>query len=603
MTRRLTLGVVCAAALACGRPVERPQAPPASDGRVRALADTYLAAYFDRYPEQVTVFGVPGRHHDKLTDNSLEAFKAWQAKEDAWLAEAKEIDPATIAAAPLRATYAIVREALEGSIAARVCRNELWNVSQMTGWQIGGAYLVTIQPVGADLARSEAIARWGELPKYIDTEIANLREGLKLQYSAPKGNVRIVIGQMDSLLSTPAKDSPFDSPSVRDTTPTFGKQFDALVTDRINQAITRYRDFLKKEYLPVARATTAVSTNPNGAACYDASVRFHSSLSVPAKEIHALGLQQIDGLTKEMQTIAERSFHTSDVPGLLQKLRTDRQFLFRNRADLIAYSTSALARAKAAAPQWFGLLPKADVVIQPYPAFREKNAPNEYNPPAEDGSRPGLFYISAYEAEKKGRAEAESTAFHETIPGHHLQMSLALERKDIHPIGRYLFSSGFGEGWGLYAERLADEMKLYSSDLDRLGMLSSQALRASRLVVDSGLHVLGWTRQQAIDYMLMHTAESEGEVTSEVDRYIIFPGQATAYMLGMLEIRKARDEAQKLMGPKFDIKAFHDRVLEDGAVPLPYLRAKIRAWASANGLTGQPPSVTKVRRKFAGGLG
>ncbi len=206
MTRRLTLGVVCAAALACGRPVERPQAPPASDGRVRALADTYLAAYFDRYPEQVTVFGVPGRHHDKLTDNSLEAFKAWQAKEDAWLAEAKEIDPATIAAAPLRATYAIVREALEGSIAARVCRNELWNVSQMTGWQIGGAYLVTIQPVGADLARSEAIARWGELPKYIDTEIANLREGLKLQYSAPKGNVRIVIGQMDSLLSTPAKD-------------------------------------------------------------------------------------------------------------------------------------------------------------------------------------------------------------------------------------------------------------------------------------------------------------------------------------------------------------------------------------------------------------
>ncbi len=205
-TYRVTIGLICAAALACGRPVDRPQAPPVSDGRVRALADTYLAAYFDRYPDQVTVFGVPARHHDKLPDNSLEAFKAWQVKEDAWLAEAKEIDPATIAGAPLRATYAIVREALEGSIAARVCRNELWNVSQMTGWQIQDGYLVTIQPVGADQTRSEALARWGALPKYIDTEIANLREGLKLQYSAPKGNVRIVLDQMESLISAPIKD-------------------------------------------------------------------------------------------------------------------------------------------------------------------------------------------------------------------------------------------------------------------------------------------------------------------------------------------------------------------------------------------------------------
>ncbi len=581
MTSRLILGIVCAAALACGRPVERPQAPPASDSRVRALADTYLAAHFDRYPEQVTVYGVPGRHHDRLLDNSLEAFKAWQAKEDAWLAEADAIDPSTIAAAPLRATYAIVREALEASIAARVCRNELWNVSQMTGWQIQDGYLVTIQPVGTDQARAEALARWSALPAYLDTEIANLGEGLKLGYSAPKGNVRIVLDQMQSLIATPIADSPFDSPSVRDNTPAFRKQFDALVKDRINRAITRYRDFLKTKYLPVAREATAVSANPDGAACYDASVRAHSSLSVPAKEIHALGLQQIDGLTKEMQTIAERSFHISEVPGLLQKLRTDRQFLFKSRADLIAYSTNALTRAKAAAPQWFGLLPKADVVIQPYPAFREKNAPNEYNPPAEDGSRPGLFYISAYEAEKRSRAEAESTAFHETIPGHHFQIALALERKDIHPMGRYLFNSGYVEGWGLYAERLADEMNLYSTDLDRLGMLSSQALRASRLVVDSGLHTLGWTRQQAIDYMLRHTAESEGEVASEVDRYIIWPGQATAYMLGMLEIRKARDEAQKTMGSRFDIKAFHDRILEDGGVPVTFLRAKLRAWTEA----------------------
>jgi uncharacterized protein (DUF885 family) len=224
-------------------------------------------------------------------------------------------------------------------------------------------------------------------------------------------------------------------------------------------------------------------------------------------------------------------------------------------------------------------LPKADVVIKPYPAFREKNAPNEYNPPAEDGSRPAVFFISAYQAEKQSRVEDESTAFHETIPGHHLQGAIALERKEIHPIGRYIFNSGYVEGWALYAERVADELKLFSADLDRLGMLSSQALRASRLVVDSGLHTLGWSRQQAIDYMLQHTAEGEHEVTSEVDRYIIWPGQATAYMIGMLEIRAARDEAERAQGSRFELKAFHDRVLEDGGVPLTFLRANIRAWS------------------------
>jgi uncharacterized protein (DUF885 family) len=296
-----------------------------------------------------------------------------------------------------------------------------------------------------------------------------------------------------------------------------------------------------------------------------------------ARDIHALGLEQIERLMAEMRVIAERSFQTSEVPALLKRLRTDRRFMFKNRDELIAHSAAALARAKQAAPNWFGLLPKADVVIEPYPKYREKNAPNEYNPPAEDGSRPGLFYISAYQAEQKSRSGPESTAFHETIPGHHLQVAIALERQDIHPIGRYVFSSGYVEGWALYAERLADEMGLFSSDLDRLGMLSSQAFRAARLVVDSGLHTLGWTRQQAIDYMLAHTTEEPAAIASEVDRYIIWPGQATAYMLGMMEISRLRSEAQQKLGSSFDIKAFHDRVLEDGGVPLPYLAEKITA--------------------------
>jgi uncharacterized protein (DUF885 family) len=573
------------ASVGCSRPPEQPgrgTTPKAGPPDVRGFADAYLNGYLDRNPDAATLFGVPGRAHDKLPDNSLTALKAWQAKEDAWLANARAMDPTSIDTAPLRATYAIVREALEASAGARVCRPELWTVSQfVNGWQVQFGYLVTIQPIGTEAARREALARWSRLPAYIDTEIANLREGLEAGYSAPKGNVRLVIDQMNTLIATPTAESPFDSPAVRDKSADFVKQFELLVREQIVPAFTRYRDFLQKEYLPAARDAIAVGANPGGAACYEALVRLYSSLPMTARQVHDVGRAEVAALDGEMKAIGERSFGTADVPALMERARSDKKYLFKGREDLIGYSQAALARAKAAMGGWFGLLPKADVVIQPYPKFREKSGPNEYNPPAEDGSRPAVFFINAYRAETKSRAPAESTAFHETIPGHHLQGAIALERKEIHPVGRYLGNSGYQEGWALYTERLADEMKLYSGDLDRLGMLSSQALRAARLVVDSGIHALGWTRQQAIDFMLAHTAEPKDDIVSEVDRYIIYPGQATAYMLGSLEIRKARAEAQQAMGPRFGIKQFHDRVLEDGAVPVSFLRDKIRAWEQA----------------------
>ena len=580
MQRIVAVLLLCFASSACStRGSDTPKPEPA-DARVRALADAYLTAYFERNPETATVYGVPGRHHDTLSDNSLTALRDWEGKEDALLAQASGIDPQTIQDARLRATYAIVREALDSSVATRICHGELWNVSQMSGWHTTYGYIVTIQPVGTEEARREALARWSALPKYIDTEIANLREGIKQGYTAPKLNVRIVIDQIGTLAGYPLKDSPFDSPSQRDTSPEFKKQFDALVTEQIIPAAKRYIEFLQREYLPAARESIGVSEIPNGPACYTASIRSFSTLAKPADQVHNIGLAQMESITREMQTIAERSFGTKDVPGLLQRVRTDRQYLFKSRQELIDYSRAALDRAKAAAPRWFGLVPKADVTLEPYPAFREKNAPNEYNPPAEDGSHPGLFYVSAYQAEKKSRVGIEATAFHETIPGHHMQIALALEQKDIHPIGRYLINSGYVEGWALYAERLADEMKLYSSDLDRLGMLGNQAFRAARLVVDTGIHSMGWTRQRAIEYMLEHTPEGADSIASEVDRYIIMPGQATAYMLGRLEIQAAREDAERRLGSRFEIKAFHDRVLEDGAVPLTFMRDKIAGWSS-----------------------
>jgi uncharacterized protein (DUF885 family) len=581
---RLALFLALPLALAAAACNQQPQQPAAqsSDAHVKALADTFLAASFERNPEQITQYGVPNHRQDKLTDNSLDAIKAWQAREDAWLAEVKQIDPATISAPPLRATYAILREQLEGPIALRACRNELWTVSQfVNAWQVDDGYIVTIQPVGTDDARKDALARWGSLPKFVDNEIANLREGIKQGYTAPKGNVRITIDQFNTLLAGPISASPFDSPSTRDKDPEFKKSYDALVKNQINPALKKYRDFLVKEYLPVARESIAVSAIPNGAACYDASVRYHSSLPVPAAQVHEIGLKKVDEIAAEMKDIAEKSFHTSDVPALLTKLRTDKQYLFKDRAALIAYSQAALARAKEKVPAVFGLWPKADVVIQPYPAFREKNGPNEYNSPAEDGSRPGVFFINAYQAEKQSRVESESTAFHETIPGHHLQGAIALENKNIHPLGRYLGNSGYGEGWALYGERLCDELHLFSDDVERLGMLSDQQLRAVRLVVDSGMHAQGWSQEKAIAFYVDTLGEKESSAITEIERYCVWPGQACSYMLGKLTWLKTREKAKQALGAKFDLKAFHDAGLLSGALPLAVLEQVIDNYIAA----------------------
>ena len=296
------------------------------------------------------------------------------------------------------------------------------------------------------------------------------------------------------------------------------------------------------------------------------------------EEIHRLGLAQMERVTAAMREIGAKSFGTGDPAALLAKVRRA-PYTFGSRQELIDYATAAVERARAAVPRWFVSVPAATVVVVPYPEFRERSAPGgEYQSASDDGSRPGTYYLNTYQAETQSKAGVEATAFHETYPGHHLQGALAKQVQGTHPIQRYFGNSGFLEGWALYSERLADEMGLYSSDVARLGLLSNEALRAGRLVVDSGMHALGWTRQQAIDYLLAHTAETPERVAAEVDRYIAVPAQATAYMIGNLEIRRLREEAEKQLGARFSIAAFHEQVLGDGAVTLGMLRDRVGRW-------------------------
>jgi len=582
MRRCVLLAGLTAAAAACGG-APGPGTPSPRQGddarRVTALADEYFAAWKEAFPLGGLYSGVPDAPNDRLEDNSLAAVRAWQAREDRWLDELRPISVEALAGRPEEATYGILLERLEGARQGRVCRSELRALSQLNGWQIGFPVVSQLQPLGTDRLRAEALARWRAMPGYIDTEIVNLREGLRTGYTQPRVNAEAVLHQLDDILALPPERSPFAGLAARDSAPAFGDSVVAIVARDILPAVRRYREFLAAEYIPDTRTATAISAIPHGTECYRAMVRRFTTVDLDPAEVHRLGLEQMAALEAEMRPMAQRSFGTTDLPRLFERLRTDPALTFRSRKEIIRTAEDAIARAKAAMPRWFGRLPKGDVVVDPCLPYEEKSGcPNSYVPGTPDGKRPGRWRINASDSPPKPRATLEGTAFHETIPGHHLQGALAQERPGAHPVTRYFWFSGPGEGWALYAERLAMEMDLYSSDLTRLGELGEQALRAARLVVDPGLHVLGWSRQQAIDYMTAHVPESRATIESEVDRYISWPGQASSYMIGYLEIARLRAESDK---KHLDKHKFHDRVLENGAIPLPVLRRRIEAWITA----------------------
>jgi len=571
------IAIAIAIAAACG-----PKTPAVDSKQlakdVSGLADAYVVSFLDAFPYQAVIIGARERHPSILGDHSLPALKKWEAKEDELLAALKKIDVKDIDGLPEEITYKFLQHLLESAIGYRVCRPELWNVSPTyTGWQADLPVAAGMQITDRPEDQQNAIARWSQVPQYLDDEMANLNEGIRLGYTAPKGNVQSVINQVNALLAAPIGESPFVQMAKPGSAPSFKKALEDAERASIRPAIAKYRDFLVKTYLPAAREAIGVSANPNGAACYAAAVKYHATVDMTAQQVHDLGQAQMDKIVAEMKEIGQRSFNVDDPAALIKLVKTDPKYRFKSRDELIKTAESSVQRAKDALPKWFGTLPMAPVIVEPYPAFLEKTAPGGQAVPA-SGGKPGKYLINAYKATDQSRAGLESTAFHEAYPGHHLQMSLALESEGLHPMSRYFSLSGFSEGWGLYAERLADEMGLFSSDVDRLGLLSNEALRAARLVVDSGMHALGMTRQQAIDYVLAHTTETQAGAEAEIDRYIAVPGQATAYMIGNLEIRRLRAEATQKLGAKFDIRQFHDVVLEGGSIPLWVLRENVEHW-------------------------
>jgi uncharacterized protein (DUF885 family) len=567
-------------ALACGGAPPAPAPPP--DARALAIADAYVADVFDQYPERAALLRPPGARYDGLPDDSLAGVAAREARRDAWWGELRGIAPQALRDPNAQLAHAVVLARLEDERAARVCRFELWNVSQMlNGWQVRFATLAEAQPVGSAEARAQAFARFSRIPEYLDAQTSNLREGLRRSYSAPRLVVRHVIDQLDRLAEEPAEKSPFASPALRDRDPAFRERWLALVGEELQPAIARQRAFLETVYLPAAREAVGVSANPDGAACYRAALRLATTLAPTPEEVRDTGRAELAGVQGELRALSARSFGNAPLEPLFERLRRDPAYRFRSADEVLAQARAALARAEGALPRAFGLLPSKPAVLEPIPAFQERTAAAHYLSAALDGSRPAAYRVRVYQPELQSRALGESTAFHEVVPGHHLQVNVANDRAELPAAVRFLFHGGFSEGWALYAERLADELGLYSSDEARLGMGSNFAWRAVRLIVDSGLHAFGMSRQQAIDLLLANTALSEQQAGAEVDRYVAWPGQASSYLLGYLEIRALRERAEAALGAGFDLRAFHDAVLGGGSVPLPVLRARVERWIAA----------------------
>jgi uncharacterized protein (DUF885 family) len=352
-----------------------------------------------------------------------------------------------------------------------------------------------------------------------------------------------------------------------------------VAREYVRPALQRWRDFVTDEVIPRGRPDDqpGLSYLPDGEDLYARTIFRYTTLDADPTEVHQIGLDQIARLDDEYRELGSEVLGTSDLQEIYSRLRDDPELHHTSGPEIVAAAETAMAKAKAAIGEWFGRLPKADCIVN-----ETKSGPlGFYFRPATDGSRPGMFFVNTSDPSAWGTYEIEAFAFHEGIPGHHLQLAIAGELDDIPEFRKQAFISAYGEGWGLYTERLADEMGLYGSQLDRIGMLSADSTRASRLVVDTGIHAMGWSRQQAIDYMVDNSPNTVFSCAEEVDRYIGMPGQALSYMLGRLEIQRMRREAEESMGDRFDIKGFHDAVLGSSIVPLTTLDRIVKEWAAA----------------------
>ncbi len=572
------VAALCAAGLAaCTDDPTTTDAPSMDPGSiVDSVADQYYDFTLSRYPETAYFSGIDLDRHDGITDNSPAARLADEAVVDEMLERLRSVDAAVLVGTPEWITHAYLLQTLSDTVARRVCRAELWNVSQMGGWHLGSTQVAQLQPVGTPELREQSLARWSSFASYIDQEIENLETGIEAGYSAPKSVVRRVLSQLDGLLALDIEQSPYSSPALRDNDAAFAEATRALVAGQIYPALQRYRDYLADTYIESAREELSVTANPDGRACYEASLRGYTTLDRSGKQVFELGQETVAANKAKVVELGKAAYGIDDFTKIMDTVKADPADRFESKEQLLEFSREMVRRAEAEMPNWVGNMPGQAVAVVPFAEHEEGTGRSAHYRPG-NAERPAEYRIPLHEPEKQSRGNAEAVAFHEAWPGHHLQVAVGQAVEGLHPVTQIIWFSGPGEGWARYSEALAEEMGLYETTS---GPIRRRAWPARGMVVDPGIHLFGWTRAEAIEYMVESGRFAEERGDEMVDRIAILPGQLTAYDSGGLEIFALRRQAEEALGERFDIREFHDRVLENGTIPLTQLRAHIEAWIS-----------------------
>ncbi|MCE6993643.1 DUF885 domain-containing protein [Saccharothrix sp. S26] len=536
----------------------------------RELADEMLTVIFDADPVTATLRGVPG-WDDRLPDVSAEGARRLRdrAADIARRAGVEGDDPATRAVVEHEG-WSLVHH-LDANLVEHTHSDGLAGPVVVLL-----ATLPLIRPAD-DRACRAYLTRLASLPDYLDALTRRQRDSdrrpLRHLVEAAIARIDRHLAEDDDPLRVPLNGTPFAEACAR------------VVHETARPALARYRDFLRAEVVGRGRGEDrpGLCWLPDGDLVYADLVRVYTTTGHTPEELHRIGLGLIEELDREYEEIGGRVFGpAATAAGVRARLLADPGLRWSSAEEMVSVAVATIARAEEVAEDWFGTVPRARCAVEAVPAAEAPNAPLAYYiEPALDGSRPGTYFVNTHRAEERDRFPAEATAFHEGVPGHHFQVARAQQSADLPLLRRFASIEAYLEGWALYTERLADEMGLYSDDVARLGMLAADSLRAARLVVDTGLHAMRWTRQQAVDYLRANAVMPDVDIFAEVDRYIEVPAQALAYMVGRLEIQRLRGEAERRLGDRFDIKAFHDLVLGGGPLPMAVLADVVDDWCGS----------------------
>ncbi len=551
-----------------------------ASARLAELADRAWTVALEAEPLNATALGE--RRYDAVLADNTPAGLARVDRELRALRQRAEALPEAELTGTDRVNRSALVAFLDAELATQIPLYAEWSVDPMLGPQVSLLTIGAYQPLDEPGQGAAALTRWRRMAPYVDQHAANVRSALADGRVPAAALVRKVIAQLDDLLARPAADSALLEPtrharpawtdSERDR---FDAELGGVVHDRVLPAFARLRALLTDTVLPAARPDerAGVGHLPGGPALYRQAVLGFGTAGLTAEQVHETGLREIARNDAELVELGGRTLGTAGLAATLERLRTAHDLAFGSRQEILDAARRAVDRAEEALPAWFRLRHDRPCEVVPAPPHEEADSPPAYyRSAAADGSRPGQFLVNTLDPTTRPRFALEATAYHEAVPGHHLQFDVGQRLTGLPAFRRHAVAPAYAEGWGLYAELLADEMGLYSGDLDRLGARSLDALRSCRLVVDSGLHALGWSRRQAIDFVLAHTSLNERAATSEVDRYLAWPGQALSYKLGQREILTLRAEAEQRQGDRFDVRDFHDVVLAQGGLPLVTLR-------------------------------